>query len=406
MHWRYLLILAIWSCGNRTGDPVCFPVSKGDFTETIRVQGTIQAENTTFLKSPPIPLSTITWIEQDGKYVRKGDTVCIFEHPETTEQLVTILRELEQLAAGLEKLEADNQLKLAMLQSEIENNNIELSIKSLDSIQKKFAPPLQQKLISLEQQKAAILREKLDKKLMAQERIGETEIKGMQSRIKQMENRVQRVRDELDQLIVIAPKDGLLVREELPKLFFMTGDGFGSLGGKIAEGSLTWATMNILEIPDMTKMQVLAELSENHYKRAEEGQKVLIEVDAKNHLATSGTLKKKMLTGNQQGDNSKVKMYEAIIEIDSCHEQLSPGMSAVCDIILKEFKDTIVVPAVAIFEEDEQDFVFVDEGNKFRKIPVVSTSINSSYAIIQGGVPSGTSLALSRPPSNRIIKKQ
>lgn len=405
-NWLYLLVMLIFSdCERNHEELVCFHVEKSDYTEKITVNGTVQAVNTTYIKAPRMFLSTIIWLEEDGNYVEKGDTVCILEHPETQGRLESFLNEMEKMEAQLEKIESDHNVKIAMLQADIENNEIQLSINSLDSIQKKFAPPLQQRLISLEQQKAMIIKEKLEKKLVSQKTIGETEIRGLRSRIKQMENRIERTKDELSDLILTAPKAGLLIRPELPTLFFMTGNGYGSIGGKIKEGSQTWTNMNILEIPNLEKMQVMAELSENDYKKVEEGQRVIIKVDAKNNLITSGSIKQKMLTGKQKNRDSKVKTYEAIIEVDSCHKQLTPGLNAECDIIINEFEDTLVIPAIAVFEEKDDKYVYVREEKKYRRTPVETGVINGTYCVISGGLTSGSHIALSKPPSGRIIRE-
>lgn len=405
--WPILLLLLLFtSCGNDHNEQACFHVIRDDYTEKISVNGTIQAVDKIYLKAPTMFLSRITWVEDDGTHVQQGDTVCLLEHPEMSSQLEGYKDELDKLTSQLEKLEANHQVKIAMLQAEIENNNIQLSINNLDSVQKKFAPPIQQKLISLEQQKAEILKQKLEKKFTAQKTIGETEIRGLGSRIKQMENRIQRTQKQLEELIIKAPKDGILIREEAPSVMLMSSSGSMTLGGKIQEGTSTMPNMNILQIPNLEKMQVMAELTENDYKKAKDGQKVLIRVEAKNNLLTSGVIKRKMLTGRQQNRNSKVKMYEALVEIDSCHKQLTPGMNAACEIIINEFKDTIVVPAIAVFDENEEKYVYVKEGKKFRKTIIESAYINGSFCVIKSGLTVDCYIAMSRPLKGKVIKEK
>jgi hypothetical protein len=47
-----------------------------------------------------------------------------------------------------------------------------------------------------------------------------------------------------------------------------------------------------------------------------------------------------------------VRFYEVIIDLDSITPGLKPGLSAGCEVIIREAKDTLFVPAVAIFERD------------------------------------------------------
>ncbi|MCF8226099.1 MAG: efflux RND transporter periplasmic adaptor subunit [Bacteroidales bacterium] len=398
------LLLLLSACNNTHEEQRCYHVVKGDFTETITVSGTIKAEHTTSIVAPRVFLPTIIWIVEDGKYVEKGDTVCILEHPDIEARVESHKEEKKKLESQLEKLEADHKVQIAMLQAEIENNAIQLSITSLDSVQKQFAPPLQQKLISLKQQKANILKEKLEKKFNARKTIGESEIRSLKSRIKVMEGNISRSQDELDALTITTPKAGIVMGLEAPKISFMTGQGGGSIGGKIQKGTSTFPNMAILEIPEMDKMQVLAELAETDYKKVREGQKVRILVEAKNNLVTTGTIMRKMLTSKQQNRNSKVKYYEALIEVDSCHSKLTPGMNADCSVVLNEYKDTIVVPAVSVFEENEEKFVYVLEGKKYRKTQVETGTTSTTYCIIRQGLSNDAFVALTKPSADKIKK--
>ncbi len=67
----------------------------------------------------------------------------------------------------------------------------------------------------------------------------------------------------------------------------------------------------------------------------------------------------------QRYSDSKVKFYEVIIDIDSCHSKMKPGLSAECEITLKEARDTLFVPTLAIFERDSAKVVYVKGKNNF-----------------------------------------
>jgi multidrug efflux pump subunit AcrA (membrane-fusion protein) len=325
------------------------------------------------------------------------------------------------MKAEYQKLQAGHMLTLALLEADIENNNIQVSINSLDSIQQKFAPPIQQRLISLEQKKSNMLARKLEKKYASQKEISETEIRGMNSRIKRQENRIDRMQDDLNQLILIAPLDGFIIRTTAPEIQLMSNQGSMTMGGNIKEGSTLFPGMKVLEMPDMNQMQVLTELSESEYKRVEPGQMVKIRVDAKNKLYTTGTVKRKLFAGKKVNYNSEVKMYEAIIEVDSCHLQMTPGLSAICEVFIKEVKDTIVIPAIAVFEEDADKYVYVStvetrcgvslkrgvslrRTEKYMKVKVETGPTNSSHVIICKGLDGNETISLKKPSANKILK--
>ncbi len=401
-----ILLLLVSACNYQHEQQRCYHVLKGDFTEVISVKGTIKAEKSTFIKAPQLFGPIILWVEEDGRYVEGGDTVCILEHPETESRFESIAENVKNMDVRLKKLKSDHAVQLAMLQAEIENNNIEISIASLDSVQKKFAPPLQQKLIALQHQKANIRKAKLEKKFLARKTIGEAEIRSMKSRIKQQELMMQRMQDQLDQLVVTTPESGIFMRSENPSLLFRFSTGIGTLGGKVEEGASTYRDMNIAEIPNLDKMQILAELSETNYKKAQPGQQVNIRVEANGNLFTTGKVLRKMLTGKQHNRDSKVRFYEALIEVDSCHKLLTPGMNATCEIIISDYKDTIVVPSISLFKEDGDEYVYLLKGNKYIKNRVEIENTFSTYCIIASGLSGDSYIALSKPPIEKIMKEK
>ncbi|HYW95946.1 MAG TPA: hypothetical protein VE870_10190, partial [Bacteroidales bacterium] len=131
-----------------------------------------------------------------------------------------------------------------------------------------------------------------------------------------------------------------------------------------------------------------------------------VEIDAVNHLQTTGTVDRKLLSGTKTSRDSKVKYYEVIISIDSCHSIMTPGMSASCDIIVSEVKDTLVVPSVALFEEKDARFVYLSDGKKYHKRYVQTSQMNSSSGVISEGLKEGDVIALSEPSPGMLSEAE
>jgi multidrug efflux pump subunit AcrA (membrane-fusion protein) len=99
---------------------------------------------------------------------------------------------------------------------------------------------------------------------------------------------------------------------------------------------------------------------------------------------------------------SKVKFYELIIDVDSCHERMKPGLSASCEIILSEAKDTLYVPTMAIFDVDSSKVVYVRKKESYIPVKVKTGFSGSSYTIISDGLTGDEIIALSEPPNSLI----
>ncbi len=398
-------LLLTLSCNrtNRAGIITC-DLKRSDFVERINVTGIVQSVNNTNVSAPRTSygIMTVTHLAEDGSIVKKGDTICILSSPNLFTSYESFVTDLENMEAELKKMEADNALNLSLLKAQLATTDAQMRISSLDSVQMKFAPPVKQQLLALEMEKSAIEKVRLEKKLKAQKIIDDSGIRQMRSRIMQQQLRIQTMKDQINSLIIIASRDGFVMHTEAPVVMIMSSSGAGTLGGKIEEGSNIFSNMALLQFPDLSKMQISSEVSETVYKQIARGQKVKVSIDAVSNLNTTGLINRKMPVGKTRQTNTKVKTFEVIIDIDSCHSKMKPGLSANCEITVREVNDTVIVPTLAIFGNDSLKKVYVSQGKKFSPVQIETGESNSSHTIVVKGLKGNETIALSEPPHNLI----
>jgi HlyD family secretion protein len=403
-----LFIICLFSCtGKKDNSIITYQLSKSDYVEKINVAGTVQAVVNTPVMPPRNQLGqmTVVQIVQDGAFVKKGDTLCVLSSPEVESRYREMLTSIETLEAELKKAEADNKLNIALLEAQLATSEAQLKISSLDSLQMKFATEVKQKLLELEMKKAVIEKQKTERKLAATKTIGETDIRQMKARIMQEKMRAQTFADQISAMTIIAQRDGIVTRTESPRIMVSSSTGTGSFGGPVREGSVIFLSTPVLQFPDLSRMQVSADVAEADFRKIEKGQKVYITVDAAEKLVTTGKINRKSLSSSiaQRYSGSKVKSYEVIIDVDSCHSKMKPGLSANCEIILKEEKDTLFVPTLAIFERDSSKIVYVKSKKEFVPVKVETGTSGSSFTIITGGLKGDETIALTEPPNSLIV---
>jgi HlyD family secretion protein len=398
---RILILVVLFSgCkGDGTGI-ACLNLERTCFTEIISAAGTVRATNTLNIIAPRVRASsmTVTYLAGDGAHVKAGDTICILDAPELDSQYEATSSRLEQMQLDLNKLIIDHDVNLSSLESQLEEMEIQVALNSLDSIQRQFAPPIRQRLFDLELEKASAEKMKLQKRFDAGKQIFDADLRRMESRIKSTETDLERLIDQMNSLTITAPRYGMVMHMEVPRMIFMSPMGAGTVGGKIAVNSSVWSNMALLQLPDPGEMEVIAEVPEVEYRRILPGQKVDIHIDALRNLKTTGEIKRKTLAGRTPDHQSAVKMYEIIISIDSLHYRLVPGLSAACRIIISQVADTVVVPTLAIFEKDSLNIVYVATGKKFKPVPVKTGLSNSTSTIVTDGLAGNETIALVEPP--------
>lgn len=401
----FLSPLILTGCIRKTPDIITYNLKRSDYFDTINVPGTIQAVNNTVLATPNIDISNflkVSYLAEDGAIVKKGDTICTLAAPELISNLESLTIDFDKMEAEMKKLEADDAMKLSLLQAQVETNKAQLAISMLDSIQMKFAPLVRQRLLALEMEKANVEKRKLQKRLTSLKIIDSSEIIQRRSRIMMQKNLIQMCQSQIALLKLSAPCDGIVMHVEGPQFWI---NGGSTIGGKIRVGSSVFPGMPLVHIPDMKEMQLSVDVQESDYKRIKEDQKVLISIDAVKNLFTTGKIKRKSLAGKNPQEKSEIKTYEVIISVDSCHNRMKPGLSSRCLIVIDQVKDTVVVPSTAIFTRDSLKIVYVRQGDKFMPVTVVTGLSNSSKSIISDGLSGNETIALIVPPSSLIIKE-
>jgi multidrug efflux pump subunit AcrA (membrane-fusion protein) len=364
--------------------------------ETIESEGTVQAVNNNIVVTPRVYSGLqVAHLAKEGALVKKGDTVCILDAPELIKTFEQYKTDLEKIEASKDSLEANQAMQLSMLEAQVETNKAQMEITMLDSVQLKFAPEVKQKLITLEMEKVMIEKMKLEKKLAAQKKISNSEISQIVSRIAMQKNQIQMYQSQINSLFIISPSDGFVMHAEMPSLY---APGGSTVGGKIEEGSKVFSSMPLLQIPDISKMQVSVEVPEADYKRINNDQKVEIKIESVSNLETTGKIIRKSLATKNRDEKSQIKSYEVIISVDSCDSRMKPGLGASCRIIINEVKDTLVVPSAAIFTKDSTKIVYVAKDHKFIPVTIETSVTNSSESIVSKGLKGDEIIALMEPP--------
>ncbi len=372
---------------------VTLRVEKKDFVNKVTVSGVIEASKTYTIACPAIWTdATVTYLIPEGTYVNKGDTVCVLEASELENSYKGAVKNLETAKAEYNKSTANLNLQYLLLESQVRTIESSTAISQLDSSRLTFASPVQQKLIQLEIEKAEIEKNKIQKKLEFLKVINKSELRKMEMRIKQAENRVAREKEKLDKLILKSDITGMVIYSRL-----------WTSGYKVKEGDIVWDNMPLIQIPDMSEMQVKLMVNETHFKQIEKDQNVRTTVDAYPDIKLKGKITKKTPMGKPIKRGSEVKVFEVFASVDSSDFKIQPGLSVSCDVILESVQDTVIVPLFAVFEDDSLKVVYIKDGEKYRKQTVELACNSDNYAVVSEGLVGNEEITLAEPPEELIL---
>ncbi|MDL2282105.1 HlyD family efflux transporter periplasmic adaptor subunit [Parabacteroides sp. OttesenSCG-928-G06] len=362
-----------------------------DFKNILLIDGYVEPVRSTTLNCPMYIEGVVAYLVEDGTMVEEGDVVCIVEVQELQIQYDQMLLDLENSKAGLNKTKADLNMQYALLEAQVRNNDADTRIAELDSLQLIYSTPNQKRIKELELEKALIQKAKFEKKLQALEIIQQSEVRKLELQIKNYSNRIQSIKGQLDALTLKAPRKGLAMRPIYPLT-----------GAKLTEGDPVWSNMPLVTIPEFAEMKVKIMAPEKDVKLISMGDSIHFTFDAQPGNEAWGKITKKAPVGQPYKRGSKVKFYELEASIDSASVMPEPGFTANCHILLKEIQDVLVVPQIAVFDQDSIKVVYVEKKRGYEMRQVKTGLSSQKETIITDGLEQDEKVVLSRPDPSRI----
>ncbi len=93
-----------------------------------------------------------------------------------------------------------------------------------------------------------------------------------------------------------------------------------------------------------------------------------------------------------------MRSVPATVEIEGSDPRLIPDLSGAAEILIGRQEDVLVLPLEALFEEGDQDFVYLKTGESFEKHEVEVGPRSNTHAAVLSGL-SAEQVVATQPPS-------
>ncbi len=394
--WRALVAVLLCSCVRGGSDePSVFTVSRTDFENSITAAGFVEPLRVTSVVCPRGVDGLVEWLVEEGTLVEEGDVLCVVDYPALETDYDESVIRLEEARTALTRAEADLAMQYAILEAQVRTGEAESEIARLDSLELLYSTPNQRRIRELQLESSLIEKARYEKKLEALKAIQASELRRLEIEIRQLEAKVETAREMLEGLTIRAPRAGLVV---LPDAW-MTGE-------KLKLGDNVWNNHPIATLPEMGGMKVRMMVPEADYRLISLGDSVVYRFDAMPGNPGGGKITNRAYQGQPVQRGSQVKRFEIESSIDSVGVMPGPGLSADCRIVLRREPDVVVVPQIALFEQDSAQVVYVRRGRDYEPRRVKTGNASTTETVVNEGLEPGEVIALGRPPERRIKKNE
>ena len=313
----------------------------------------------------------------EGSIVEKGDFLLQFDADNVLKEIESIQTELDGLNSDIEKSDANHQFLI--LQAEIDLENAETSYKlaemRLKQIEFESQSRQEEEKLSFKISENSYIEVK--ERLKLQKITNASERSALMSRYKRVKLKLEKKEDELNNLRIIAPENGLVVYSKVWK---------GSRWGKLQVGDTPWRGQALIELPDLSEMEIETSVNEVDISKISIGMKVNIQLDAYREKTYQGEIGNIARLARNSDLDEDIKIFDVTIKVIGADEKMKPGMTAKCEVIINEYKNVDYLPVEALFADDSLSFVYVKDKIGYHKEYLEIIDKNNINVAVKGKI--------------------
>ena len=372
-------------------------VEKGEFRIEVNTSGELKAKKSEDIKGPTslrahgIWQIKITDLVTEGTYVKAGDYVAQLDKSEVGTKIITASTEVEKITTEYEQARLDTVIEMMKLKDELLNLSYTIEEKQLIYDQSTYEAPAvrRQAEIDLEKTKRSYNQKKNNIVLKREQNTAK--LRQIELSLQQEQSKLTRLETLLNELRIIAPKDGMVVYKRTWN------------GSKITSGSqISVWDPTVATLPDLSKMVTKTYVNEIDISNLKKGLKVNLSVDAFPDKSYTGEVVDVANVGEQL-PNSDSKVFEVTIEINEQDTLLRPAMTTNNSILIEELQDVLYIPQESVFVNDSISYAIVKTGLGLKKQEISLGKTNSNHVVVEAGLAEGEEFLLVKPEDDESI---
>lgn|SRR5579871_948589 len=390
------------------------PVITGDVNSTIRIAGTVAAEQFASIMAPRIQGNRnnynrggqqgnggnganndfnllITKLAEPGSNIKAGDVVAEFDTEAQRTRLDDYKDSVVQLDANINRLKANLAASKESLAQQVRSAKADWDKAKLDLQTAPIRASIDGEKYAIAVQQTKKVYDELIKQAQLQEVSQEAQIKASEFDRDQSRIELERAEMNIERMSMKAPINGIAV---LQTLFRQGQLAQVRVGDQVNPGQ------PFLSIVDPTSMVVNATVNQVDAEKLRLGQKAKIRLDAYPDVELPGTvigIGAMSKTSNVRG--SYVSEIPVRVKIDQAKidNRIIPDLTASAEIFVSTEKDAVIAPRSAVFKDDGKPFVFFQSPTGWIKKPVELGLENNISVAVRSGLQKGDVIALQRP---------
>jgi HlyD family secretion protein len=365
-------------------------VERGSLVVGVEVTGTLRAVESSSLGPPQVPdlwQFKIAMMADEGEEVKEGQPILAFDASELQQRLQSKQADLDAATTELEKKRVD--IEAAVANDTLALAEVEAKLRRARLLAERPSDlysnlDLEKAKLDLELAKLEV--ELVRRRIEATRRAGAEELGVIETNLAQVVSQARQIEDAIGRMTRTAPRDGIVIhvtnwRNEKKKV-----------------GDSCWVAEQVLEIPDLRRMEADSEVEEARAGRVREGQKVALRLDAHPDREYRGTVQSISRAVQEKSWRNPLKVVHLRLSLDETDpERMRPGMRFRGEIEIERREGVTLLPIDAVFHERDAVIAYRRGAAGWRPVPLVLGARSADRVEVLEGVEPGDLVALERP---------
>ncbi len=384
-----LLVFILWP--EDENESLKGTVVRGNFRIEVNTSGELKAKKSEDIKGPTSLRSHGIWqikitdLVTEGTYVKEGDYVGQLDKSEVGTKIITASTEVEKITSEYEQARLDTVIEMMKLKDELLNLTYTIEEKQLIFDQSTYEAPAVKRQSEIDLEKSKRSHKQKSNNILLKREQNTAMLHQIELSLQQEQSKLTRLEELLNDLQIIAPKDGMVVYERTWN------------GTKITAGSqISVWDPTVATLPDLSKMVTKTYVNEIDISNLKKGLQVGLSVDAFPDKTYTGEVVDVANVGEQL-QNSDSKVFEVTIEINEQDTLLRPAMTTNNNILIEELEDVLYIPQEGVFVNDSISYVIVTSGLGLKKQKVTLGKTNSNFVVIEEGLSENEDFLMVKP---------
>jgi len=371
-------------------------VKRGEFVDYLQLRGQASATKSMTVAAPFEAGEDLQIIKlaKNGAQVHKGDAVVQFDTTKFEQDLAQHRSELRAAEAEIEQTRAQGRMKEEQDLTDAMKSKFDLESAKLDASKQEIVSKIEGQEAQLKVADAEQKLHETEEKLKADRTADAADIEAKKQKRDKALYDVQKAERSIAVLTLRAPGDGLVTL-----MHNWRAGGFFGNAPEFKEGDRAWPGAALLELPDLSTLQVEARVDETDRGRINLGQTATVRVDAVPDREFAGKVERisPLASMDFSAGWPFPRNFKLELTLDQTDPRLRPGMSATARLAVDRVPDAILIPTEASFQNAGQTVAYVLRGSRFEERIIQVGRRSEGQLLVTSGVSPGERVATKDP---------